>query len=73
MTADEPRNDTARCVEALVNVTAAAGLNPVEVALTMLAAGADILTRAWDAPRALSAFDELVLIAARNNAEPTTH
>lgn len=73
MTLDPSKSETARAVEALVNATADAGQSPVELALTMLAAGADILTRAWDAPRVLSAFDVLVEIAAQGTGKRTAH
>ena len=73
MTPTNALPETARAVEALVNDQADAGSNPVELALTMLAAGADILTRAWDAPRTLSAFDVLVTVAALAQSEPTSH
>lgn len=67
------RTTTTRSVEALVNAHAAAGLDPVALALTMLAAGADLLTKAWDAPRALAAFDQLVTIAADPSTAATKH
>lgn len=73
MTLDDSKPATACAVEALVNACVDAGQSPVELALTMLAAGADLLTLEWDAQRALAAFDLLVEIAARGRAEPTAH
>lgn len=69
----DPKSDTARAVEALVNETTDAGQSPVELALLMLAAGADLLTREWDAERTLSTFDLLVEIAAQGQATATAH
>ncbi|WP_269514131.1 hypothetical protein [Brevundimonas subvibrioides] len=73
MSSEDNRTDAARRVEALVNEQMAAGHSPVELALTMLAAGADILSMAWDAPRALSAFDVLVEAIARRHSQGTAH
>jgi len=64
---------TACAVEGLVNAHRRAGLDDRDLGLALLAAGADLLTRAWDAPRALAAFDELVDAAARGQCEGTAH
>lgn len=54
----------ARAVERIVNEHYAAGLSREGLALTMMAAAADLLTRRWGAPRTLAAFDQLVEKAA---------
>lgn len=64
MSATDEITAAARAVERLVNEHTAAGLSREGLALTMMAAAADLLTRQWDAPRTLAAFDVLVEGAA---------
>jgi hypothetical protein len=65
---------TACAVEGLVNAHRRAGLDDRDLGLALLAAGADLLlTRAWDAPRVLAAFDVLVDAAAHAQSEHPVH
>jgi hypothetical protein len=63
----------ARAVERIVNEHEAAGGSRAGVALTMMAAAADLLTLQWGAPRTLAVFDELVEKAAGRDGEATAH
>jgi hypothetical protein len=69
-----PENHATACaVEGLVNAHRRAGLDDIDLGLALLAAGADLLILAWDAPRALAAFDELVDAAACGQSAETEH
>ena len=70
---EEPKTNSIRAVEGLVNAHRQAGLDDRDLGLALLAAGADLLTRAWDAPRALAAFDTLVEAAADAQSAQTAH
>lgn len=63
----------ARAVERIVNEHEAAGRSREGVALIMLAAAADLLTRQWGAPRTLAAFDQLVETVCEGRAGETAH
>jgi hypothetical protein len=69
----EPKTNSIRAVEKLVNAHRLAGLDDRHLALILLAAGADLLTRAWDAPRVLAAFDKIVEAVESVNSEATEH
>lgn len=69
----EPKTNSIRAVEGLVNAHRQAGLDDRDLGLALLAAGAHLLTRAWDAPRALAAFDALVEAAAHAQSAQTAH
>ena len=69
----EPKTNSIRAVEGLVNAHRQAGLDDRDLGLALLAAGAHLLTRAWDAPRALAAFDALVDAAACGQSAQTEH